>query len=182
MAKKKKDFIRRAARRERAKTREDGSLPEEQVAAQEQAADEAVKQAAKAVPVEKPARAKKAPKPKKAEAAENAWHRLTGFLREVKIEARKINWPAVDDTWKSTWVTVIFIVALSLFMGVASWGFNQVSRKLFGLETLPPAGPVTDISSELAPGATDGELDTGTTVPAGPAESGTTEAPTDATE
>ncbi len=176
MVKKKKDYIKRAARRERARLRDEGLEPLEKVTAQEQAADEAVKQAATAVPDEKPAREKKSPKSRKEEAGENAWQRLTLFLREVKIEARKINWPAVDDTWKSTWVTVIFIVALSLFMGVASWGFNQLSRTLFGLETLPPAGPLTDITQDLAPDTADGEADTGT------AESGTTEAPTDGTE
>ena len=124
--------MKRAARRERAKLKPDGTVQDE-IIAQEQEADEQVEKAAN-VEVSAPrAREKKAPKPAREEESENAWQRLMAFLQEVKIEARKINWPAVDETWKSTGVTIIFIVALSIFMGIASIGFQKVSQALFSV-------------------------------------------------
>jgi len=154
MGKKKKDMMRRAARRERAKAKSEGKLPEESILEQEQAADEAVAKAAVAEAAKQSAREKKAPKPVREERSENAWQRITAFLKEVQIEARKINWPAIDETWKSTWVTVIFIVALALFMGVASIGFQRVSEVLFSAGT--PAGMVVQPT-----GTTGGDIDLG---------------------
>jgi len=132
MAKKDKSAKKKAERRERAKLRAEGVLPEVGAEQQEQAADEAVARADKAVPTESKARVKRAPKAQKEEETENAWQRMSNFFKEVKIETLKINWPASDDTWKSTWVTVFVIIFLSVFMGFASLGFKQVSEILFG--------------------------------------------------
>jgi preprotein translocase subunit SecE len=142
MAKKKKSVKKRADRRERAKFRSEGTTPEDDITAQEDAAEEAVKRTYRAVPEEPPARVRKAPKPPKEVEQENAWERLQSFIREVIIEAKKINWPSTDDTWKSTWVTVIVIIFLSAFMGAASMGFKQISTTLFGGDTnAGQAGP-----------------------------------------
>lgn len=141
MGKKKKKEKKRAKRRERAKKREASESTEEQIEAQEKAADEAVEQAEKVEPEqERPVREKRASKPPPEE-RDNAWERLKSFLREVDIERKKINWPAVDETWRSTWVTVVVILFLSGFMGLASWGFSIASQRLFGIEQPSVSAP-----------------------------------------
>ncbi len=134
MGKKSKSFRKRQQRRERAKLRAEGVLPEESIEAQEQAADDAVEQSDKAVAEKTPSREKKAPKAAAStEISENPWDRLKRFFQEVIIESKKINWPSTDETWKSTMVTVVVILALSRFMGFCSAGLAEVSSTLFGI-------------------------------------------------
>jgi len=174
MGKKKKKDKKRAVRRERAKQREDVESPEEQIEAQEQAADEAVEQAEKAESVAPPSRERKAPKATREDDRDNAWERLKLFLREVDIERKKINWPAVEETWRSTWVTVVVILFLSGFMGLASWGFSRISENLFGLGTAVAPAPADVPTSPLG-----GALTTQPPVPTEepPADTGGTETP-----
>ncbi len=155
MGKRLKSAKKRAERRERAKLRGEGQSPEELIALQEAEADAAVEVAEKAAPgkeavaqAKDSAREKKsAPaRPPKDEPEDNAWERFKAFMREVDIERKKINWPSVDDTWRSTWVTVFVIMVLAVFMGIASAGFQVVSERIFGVQGIgqtatPPTGP-----------------------------------------
>ncbi len=169
MGKRSKRSKKRSERRERAKGREEGLLPEDELIESDATEEEASEQAAEAAPPPKPeAREKKAAKAPREEETDNAWERLKAFLREVQIEAKKINWPAIDETWKSTWVTVIFIVVLAIFMGIASAGFAKITAKLFGLQTISqrtdlPVGdapPTTPLGSvDLSGGAEQPEGD-----------------------
>jgi preprotein translocase subunit SecE len=174
MGKKKKKEKKRADRRERAKQREQEESPEEQIEAQEQAADEAVEQATKAEPVAAPERERRAPKPPREEDRDNAWERLKAFLREVDIERKKINWPAIDETWRSTWVTVVVILFLSGFMGLASYGFSRVAENLFGIGRTVTTAPANVPTSPLG-----GALTTQPPVQSeeAPADTGGTETP-----
>jgi preprotein translocase subunit SecE len=155
MAKKGKKARKRAERRERAKTRGDQGEPvEEQLEEQESAADEAVVKAAAA---EAPRAAeKRAAKPAREEQRDNAWTRMVDFLREVDIERKKINWPAIDETWRSTWVVVLTILFLALFMGACSFGFARVAEQLFGVRQVVEQGGAQVPTSPL--GAVDLDL------------------------
>jgi len=161
MGKKSKSSKKRAQRRDRAKLRADGIIPEDEISSQEAEADEAVSKAAEAESESQSARDKKAPKPVKDEERENAWERLKRFYSDVKIEALKINWPSSDETWKSTWVTVFVIIVLSVFMGFCSIGFQRLSENLFGVTQITNTSEQATVNTTDTMGAGAVE-DTGT--------------------
>jgi len=165
MGKKSKSSKKRAERRERAKTRPEGGLNDELVASQESEADEAVSEAAKAVPEAKSEREKKAQKPAREDEKDNPWEKIKRFFGDVKIEALKINWPTPDETWKSTWVTVFVIIVLSIFMGLCSLGFQKITGWAFGAETggisSPASVPTAPVDTQSAPLPEDSGGDTG---------------------
>jgi len=150
MPKKDKEAKKRALRRERAKSREGEVLTG--VGEQEQAADEAVK-AASVAEAPSQAREKRAPRPTRAEERVTAWDRMVAFFTEVKIEAKKINWPPHDETVKSTMVVIITILFLAGFMGLASVGFEQVARRLFTTQTIQAPASVPTNPAEAVPPA-----------------------------
>jgi preprotein translocase subunit SecE len=145
MGKRAKINKKRSDRRERAKLRTDGTtIPNEEVLASEGSVDEAeVTSPVSVQPEEHKARQKRAAKTTAEEEEPNAWERMTMFFGEVKIEAKKINWPTPDDTWKSTWVTIFVIIFLSLFMGLASFGMSHFADRLFNLSSTVPAATGT---------------------------------------
>lgn len=52
--------------------------------------------------------------------------KLTQYLKETKIEIKKVNWPTRRDTVRFT-ATVIFI---SLFIAVLLGGFDYIFRNI----------------------------------------------------
>ena len=149
MGKRSKSNKKRSQRRERSKTKSEGIFPDEEL----QASGESVEEISEAVPSPTPAeehkaRQKRAAKVRREEEVPNAWERIKMFFGEVQIEAKKINWPTTDDTWKSTWVTIIVIIFLSVFMGFASFGMSKISDRLFRLGTNIP-----ESTNAVAPGS-----------------------------
>lgn len=43
--------------------------------------------------------------------------KIKTFFSEVKIEGKKVNYPAKDELIGSTWVVVITVVVMSLYLG-----------------------------------------------------------------
>jgi preprotein translocase subunit SecE len=52
----------------------------------------------------------------------------TQFLREVKIELKKVTWPTRKQTMGSTLVVVILVVIISLFLGLVDMGLSSLIR------------------------------------------------------
>ena len=50
------------------------------------------------------------------------------FLREVKIELKKVAWPSRKQTIGSTVVVIILVVVVSLFLGVVDVGLSSLVR------------------------------------------------------
>jgi preprotein translocase subunit SecE len=50
------------------------------------------------------------------------------FLREVKIELKKVTWPTRKQTMGSTVVVVILVVIISLFLGLVDMGLSSLMR------------------------------------------------------
>ncbi len=161
MAKKGKSAKKRADRRERAKTREDGELIDVNEEAPSDAAAETPAKAA-AEPA-KPARERRDQKQAKEEERETAWTRLTTFFKEVIIEARKINWPAREEATRSTMVVVVAIVFLAAFMGLWSFVFSQVAERAFRINEpiVQPLMPGDDVTGGTVGGGVTGDVDTG---------------------
>lgn len=50
------------------------------------------------------------------------------FLREVKIELKKVTWPSRTQTLGSTAVVILLVMIISLFLGLVDAGLNSVIR------------------------------------------------------
>jgi len=69
-------------------------------------------------PVSKPAVAKD----------KNVIDKSIQFLREVKVELKKVTWPSRKQTLGSTVVVVVIVVIISLFLGVVDAGLSGLVR------------------------------------------------------
>ncbi len=54
--------------------------------------------------------------------------RVLQFLREVKIELKKVTWPSRKQAVGSTVVVIILVVIISLFLGVVDIGLSSLIR------------------------------------------------------
>lgn len=54
------------------------------------------------------------------------------FLREVRVELKKVTWPSRKETVASTAIVVILVVIISAFMGVVDFGLTSFIRLLIG--------------------------------------------------
>ncbi|UCD91388.1 MAG: preprotein translocase subunit SecE [Desulfobacterales bacterium] len=50
------------------------------------------------------------------------------FLREVKVELKKVTWPTRKQTLGSTAVVLILVMIISIFLGVVDIGLSSVIR------------------------------------------------------
>ena len=56
------------------------------------------------------------------------WVKATQFLREVKIELKKVTWPSRKETLASTAVVIILVVIISSFLGLVDMGLFTLIR------------------------------------------------------
>ena len=52
------------------------------------------------------------------------------FFKEVKIEVKKVVYPSKDELIGSTWVVIIAVVVVSLFLGVVDLGLSKLVSRL----------------------------------------------------
>ena len=52
--------------------------------------------------------------------------RIKDFLREVKIEIKKVVFPSKDELIGSTWVVIIVVLIISLFLGIVDLGLSKI--------------------------------------------------------
>ena len=74
---------------------------------------------------------KKSPKPLKAVSGKkepNVIDKSLQFLREVKVELKKVTWPSKKQTIGSTVVVLILAMIISLFLGVVDMGLSGLIR------------------------------------------------------
>jgi preprotein translocase subunit SecE len=69
--------------------------------------------------------------PPASEPADNAMTRAVQFLREVKIELKKVTWPTRKQTMGSTLVVIVLVMIISLFLGLVDLGLSAVVRAVF---------------------------------------------------
>jgi preprotein translocase subunit SecE len=53
-------------------------------------------------------------------------NKVKAFFREVKIEVRKVVFPTREELIGSTWVVIITVIAVSLFLGVVDLGLSKL--------------------------------------------------------
>ncbi|GAB4488692.1 MAG: hypothetical protein OHK006_19420 [Thermodesulfovibrionales bacterium] len=52
--------------------------------------------------------------------------RIKQFFKEVKAETRKVVYPSRDELIGSTWVVIITVIVMSLFLGVVDLGLARL--------------------------------------------------------
>jgi preprotein translocase subunit SecE len=81
--------------------------------------------AAKQVPSSKSLSTRKTSEPGKIKAL---WDKTAQFLREVKIELKKVAWPSRKQTIGSTVVVIILVLIISFFLGAVDVGLAGIIR------------------------------------------------------
>jgi len=54
------------------------------------------------------------------------------FLQDVKIELGKVTWPTRKETMATTWVVVVIIVLISLYLGACDIVLTNLMRRILG--------------------------------------------------
>ena len=89
------------------------------------------KSVSKEIKAKKPTPIRKYSKPVKAAIAKkepNVIDKSLQFLREVRVELKKVTWPSRKQTIGSTVVVVILAMIISLFLGVVDMGLSGLIR------------------------------------------------------
>lgn len=73
---------------------------------------------------------KKMPAPIKPKAAggDGIVQKSVQFLREVKIELKKVTWPSRKQTMGSTAVVIVLVIVISLFLGLVDLSLSSLIR------------------------------------------------------
>jgi preprotein translocase subunit SecE len=59
---------------------------------------------------------------------DNIFTKSAQFLREVKVELKKVAWPSRKQTIGSTAVVIAMVMIISLFLGVVDFGISSLIR------------------------------------------------------
>jgi len=59
---------------------------------------------------------------------DNIFTKSAQFLREVKVELKKVAWPSRKQTIGSTAVVIALVMLISLFLGVVDFGISSLIR------------------------------------------------------
>ncbi len=79
-----------------------------------------------------PAAVKKTPvslsKPQAARSKDGWLQKSLQFLREVKVELKKVTWPTRKQTLGSTAVVIVLVILIAIFLGAVDAGLSGIFR------------------------------------------------------
>jgi len=52
--------------------------------------------------------------------------KIKNFFREVKVEAKKVNYPSREELIGSTWVVIVTVMVVSLFLGAIDFTLGRL--------------------------------------------------------
>ena len=52
--------------------------------------------------------------------------KVKNFFREVKVEAGKVNYPSKEELIGSTWVVIVTVLVISIFLGMIDMGLGKL--------------------------------------------------------
>ncbi len=58
----------------------------------------------------------------------NFFQKSAQFLREVKVELKKVTWPTRKQTLGSTVVVIVLVMIISIFLGLVDMGLSSLIR------------------------------------------------------
>ena len=53
-------------------------------------------------------------------------NKVKEFFREVQVETKKVVFPSKDELIGSTWVVIITVIIISLFLGIVDLGLSKL--------------------------------------------------------
>jgi len=59
-------------------------------------------------------------------------NRTKRFLREARVELKKVTWPTPKEALASTSVVIVVVIIISLFLGVIDIGCTKIIRLVLG--------------------------------------------------
>jgi len=58
--------------------------------------------------------------------------RVKRFLREARVELKKVTWPTPKEALASTSVVIVVVIIVSIFLGVVDLGLTKIIRLVLG--------------------------------------------------
>jgi len=58
--------------------------------------------------------------------------RIRHFLREARVELKKVTWPTPKEALASTSVVIVVVIIVSLFLGIVDLGLTRIVRLVLG--------------------------------------------------
>ncbi|MBN2844854.1 MAG: preprotein translocase subunit SecE [Deltaproteobacteria bacterium] len=58
--------------------------------------------------------------------------RIRQFLRESKVELKKVTWPTPKEALASTSVVLAVVIIVSIFLGMVDFGLTKIIRVFLG--------------------------------------------------
>ena len=58
--------------------------------------------------------------------------KVTGFLKEAKMELKKVTWPTPKQTMASTAVVIILVFIVSLILGIIDFALAKAVKLILG--------------------------------------------------
>lgn len=62
----------------------------------------------------------------------NRIQKIKQFLKEAKVELKKVVWPTPKQALASTSVVVVFVIIVSVFLGIVDFGLTKILRLFMG--------------------------------------------------
>jgi len=56
--------------------------------------------------------------------------KIKAFFKEVKIETKKVVFPGRDELIGSTWVVIISVFIISMFLGLVDIGLSKIMESI----------------------------------------------------
>jgi len=56
------------------------------------------------------------------------FEKIKQFLKEFRIEMKKVSWPSRKEIIASTWVVLIVVIVMSFYLGLADFVFSKLLR------------------------------------------------------
>ncbi|OGQ00992.1 MAG: preprotein translocase subunit SecE [Deltaproteobacteria bacterium RBG_19FT_COMBO_52_11] len=56
------------------------------------------------------------------------WQKAKQFIREVRVELKKVTWPSRKETIASTSVVLITVILVSFFLGIVDLGLSRLIK------------------------------------------------------
>ncbi len=50
------------------------------------------------------------------------------YFKEVMVELKRVTWPSKKETMAATWVVIIAVIILSIFLGLVDLGLSQIIK------------------------------------------------------
>jgi len=57
-------------------------------------------------------------------------HSLFAYIKETRVEGKRVNWPSREKTIKDTIIVIVFAVVIAAFLSTFDYGFQFVLNNL----------------------------------------------------